>query len=189
MHARIATPDDLPQILEIVLSHTTQYGVDIVTSGIRDRHIDHLTKIITNTYESKFKKFAVVTISDDRIVGVCTQTIYNKAWWLHICYIRKDIHKNGFGDVDIGAQMFDLMCQLAEERGVYKLMYVVRDSGTKRLDLTISRTTWAKDNYTFQTLEELPPFTKSKIKFVENNFYMNGENKKPVIVRFGKVKD
>jgi len=189
MHARIATQDDLPQILEIILSHTMQYGVDIASSGIRDRHIKHLIKIITSTYEGKFKKFAVVTISNDRVVGVCTQTIYNEAWWLHICYIRKDIDKNGFGDVDIGALMFDLMCQLAEELGVYKLMYVVRDSGTKRLDLTISRTIWVKDNYTFQTLEELPPFTKSKIKFVENNFHMNGKNKKPVIVRFAKVKE
>lgn len=188
MHAKIATQEDLPQIIDIVMSHTRQYGVDLVTTGIRDRHIDHITKIITNTHKSKRKKFAVVTISDDRVVGVCTQTIYEEWWWLNNCYIRKDTHKNGFGDVDIGAPMFDLMCQLAEEQGVYNLMYVVRDSGTKRLDLTMSRTVWAKENYIFKTLEELPPFTKTKFKFVEHNFYMNGENRKPVIVRYGKMK-
>lgn len=184
MQSRIANSNDIPQILEIIESHTHQYGVDIVKSGRREKHINHIIKVINEKIDNRF---VVVTVEDNIILGMCLQILLPKynVWWITNCYIRKNNNKNGFADVEIGAYMFDKMCEIGENNNIYTCEYVVRDVGTHRLDLTISKTTWAQYNYKFETLEKLPAYTKSKLPLVNLMFGMNGQNKKPIIVRRG----
>jgi hypothetical protein len=184
MQSRIANSNDIIQILEIIESHTHQYGLDIVKSGHREKHINHIIKVINHQINNKF---VIISVKDDIVLGVCLQILLPKynVWWINNCYIRKQHNKNGFADTEIGAIMFDKMCEVGENNNIYKCQYIVRDVGTHRLDLTISKTTWAKYNYKFKTLEKLPAYTKSKLPLVNLMFGMNGQNKKPVIVRSG----
>jgi hypothetical protein len=66
----------------------------------------------------------------------------------------------------------------------------VRDSGTKRLNLTLGATETVREKYEFIDIEHIPPLTKTSLELVEKHILTltNGMNKKPIVIRKGYLK-
>ena len=84
----------------------------------------------------------------------------------------------------------DKLCECAEERGLGKFYYAVRDSENKRLLLTLSATENLGQRYEFKDIEKIPPLTKTTNELVAKYILgtTNGLNKKPIVIRCGYLK-
>ena len=136
MHARTALEKDIPNIIGIINSYETMYGIDLTESGLRDKHIQLVTDHIPPTALAQ----VIVVIDEENVLGLCFQSFTGKSWILAFCYIRQLADKNQYNASKIGGLLLDELCKSAEDRGVTKFYYAVRDSGNKRLSLTLTAT-------------------------------------------------
>ena len=187
MYARYSETKDLAGIISLIMTHDKMYGMDIVESGLRDRHIDSVHRTIVPTAE---RKIVVVVDGDEKVLGMCLQVIGKKAWILRYCYIRSIDDRNQFNASKIGGLLLEKLCESGEEAGITDFYYAVRDSGTKRLNLTLDATKTVSEKYEFIDIEHIPPLTKSSLELVEKHILMltNGMNKKPIVIRKGYLK-
>lgn len=187
MYARYSEPRDLNGIIALILSYDKIYGMDIVENGLRDRHITSVQQTIVPTPE---KKIVVVVDDNEEILGMCLQFIGQRAWLLRFCYIRSIENRNQFNASKIGGLLLEMLCKSGEEAGVTDFYYAVRDTGTKRLNLTLSATETIKEKYEFVDIEYIPPMTRTSLELVEKHILAltNGMNKKPIVIRKGYLK-
>lgn len=187
MYARYSEPKDLDGIISLIMTYDKMYGMDIIGNGLRDRHIDSVHQTIVPTAERKI----VVTVDDDEtVLGMCLQVIGKRAWVLRYCYIRSIENRNQFNASKIGGLLLEKLCESGEKAGITDFYYAVRDSGTKRLNLTLDSTKTVREKYEFIDVEHIPPLTKSSLELVEKYILMltNGMNKKPILIRKGYLK-
>lgn len=187
MYARYSEPRDLDGIIAIIMTYDKMYGMDIVENGLRDRHIASVQQTIVPTAE---RKIVVVVDDDEKVLGMCLQVIGKKAWILRYCYIRSIDDRNQFNASKIGGLLLEKLCESGEEAGVTDFLYAVRDSGNKRLNLTLSATETIRKKYDFVDIEHIPPLTKTSLEVVEKYILSltNGMNKKPIVIRKGYLK-
>jgi len=185
MIIRLATKDDLPKIIELINSYTHIYGVDTTKSGLNKFH----TELVSRGMNSTTYNVIVAESSNSNIVGVCVQRFFENCWVLQITYI--DSPGNKFNASKIGGPLFDELCRLAEQREIYEFYYVVRDSGTKRMDMTLANAEHVRTNYTIDDIEYIPALTESRYEQVRARItgFMTGKNLKPLVRRHGKKKE
>jgi hypothetical protein len=187
MYARLALKNDIFDIVEIINSYETMYGIDLTTSGLRDKHIKLINDYIPNTETAQVM---VVVNEEEHVLGFCFQGFVDKSWLLAFCYIRQLANKNQFNASKIGGLLLDKLCESAEEREIYKFYYAVRDSDSKRLSFTLSVTKMVNHRYGFVDIEKIPVMTKTTNALIEKYILglSNGLNKKPIIIRHGYLK-
>jgi len=187
MYARLALEKDIPNIIGIINSYETMYGIDLTASGVRDKHIQLVTEHVPST---ELAQVIVAVDEKENVLGLCFQSFTGKNWILAFCYIIQLTDKNQFNASKIGGLLLDKLCESAEERGVTKFYYAVRDSGNKRLLLTLSATDMVNQRYKFVDIEKIPPMTKTTNELTAKYILSstNGLNKKPIIIRCGYLK-
>jgi hypothetical protein len=187
MYARYSEPKDLDGIISLIMTHDKMYGMDIIENGLRERHINSVHQTIVPTTE---RKIIVAVDDDETVLGMCLQVISKRAWLLRYCYIRSIENRNQFNASKIGGLLLEKLCESGEEAGVTDFYYAVRDSGTKRLNLTLSATETVGKKYEFIDIEHIPPLTKTSLELVEKHILSltNGMNKKPIVIRKGYLK-
>jgi len=185
MIIRLATKDDLPKIIELIDSYSRIYGVDNTESNLNKLHVE----IVSRGMNSTTYNVIVAESANSNIIGVCVQRFFENCWVLQITYI--DSPGNKFNASKIGGPLFDELCRLAEQREIYEFYYVVRDSGTKRRDMTLTNAEYLRTNYTIDDIEYIPPLTESKYEKVRARItgIMTGKNLKSLVVRHGKKKE
>jgi hypothetical protein len=127
---------------------------------------------------------------EENILGACFQSFMSNSWILRFCYIRQLENKNQYNASKIGGVMLDKLCEIAEERGLTKFYYAVRDSGNKRLSLTLTATDMVNQRYDIIDIEKIPAMTKTTNELTAKYILSstNGLNKKPIIIRCGYLK-
>jgi hypothetical protein len=187
MKIRNGTIEDFDAMVLIIMSYDKVYGADSVSTGLQDHHIELLKLTLTNPI------FGSVVAENDNgtIVGFCIQKfIIGKLWILNICYIAKLDEINQYNASKIGGLMLDKLIEDAEAKDIFEFWYAVRDSGKKRLGLTLAVTENTRERYEFIDEETLPPLTKSTNEKIATNILgiMNGKNTKAIIIRHGVLK-
>lgn len=185
--SRLADISELPVLLNIMEPYTTIYGIDTISTGWKQTHI----KIVTNALTNPLWNVVVAVDETDTILGFCVQRIYpnHHKWLLKITYISTKENLNQYNASKIGGVMMDKLVELAEEKGKFEFYYVVRDSGTKRLNMTLSNTKIVAEKYHIYNYLVLPPFTPSTDKSVSKMLgHVNGNNTKTIIIRHGHLK-
>lgn len=180
MKTKICTKEDYAELVELIKPVKTIYGVDTISTGWQERHFEFLKVALDNPYIN-----VVAATNDEKIVGFCVQSFFDTPRWsLSLCYISESPDKNQFNASKIGGPLLDKLIELAEERGKFEFFYAVRDSGRKRLDMTLASSTVAND-YTIKDIEILPPFTPSKYEKVAEVLlgHINGKNAKTIVIR------
>jgi hypothetical protein len=187
MYARSSLEKDIPSIIGIINSYETMYGIDLTASGLRDKHIQSVSD---HTPPTETDQIIVAVDKEENILGLCFQRFTPRSWILSYCYIRQLEDKNQYNASKIGGLMLDKLCESAEERGITKFYYAVRDSGNKRLAMTLTATDMVNQRYEFSDIERLPPMTKTTNELTAKHILSstNGLNKKPIIIRCGYLK-
>jgi hypothetical protein len=181
MKIRICTKDDYAELTEVIKPVKTIYGVDTISTGWQDRHFQFLETALENPYIN----VVAATTDDNKMLGFCVQSFFDTPRWsLSLCYISESPDKNQFNASKIGGPLLDKLIELAETRGKYEFYYAVRDSGRKRLDMTLSSASIA-NAYVIRDIEVLPPFTPSKYEKVAEILlgHINGKNAKTIVIR------
>ncbi len=180
INTRTATTDDLDQITRLVETYDRIYGINSVDSGLRDVHLAAIRHGIDKLYNLRT---IVATDDDGAVVGVCVQQFLGSVWILRITYISAAGNK--FNASRVGGPMMDDMCKHAESLGYFVFYYVVRDSGTKRLDMTLSNAEHLRTQYTIEDIEFIAPMTASTDENVRKYItgVTTGKNLKPLVVR------
>jgi len=187
MYTRLALTQDIPNIIDLINSHDYMYGINLKESGLREKQI----QIISNYMLPDQIGQSVVALDDEEnLLGVCVQSFGTTSWILEFCYIRQLPGKNQYNASKIGGTLMDKLCEYAEERGLNKFYYAVRDSENKRLSLTLSATASVGQRYEFKDIEKIPPLTKTANELVAKYILgtTNGLNKKPIVIRCGYLK-
>jgi len=177
---RTARLDDVDQITKLVESYDRIYGINSVDSGLRDVHLAAIKHGIDKLYNLR----TIVAVDESEcIVGVCVQQFLNTAWILRITYINAVGNK--FNASRVGGPMMDDMCKHAESLGYFIFYYVVRDSGTKRLSMTLANAEHLRTHYTIQDIEFIAPMSESADENVRKYItgVTTGKNLKPLVVR------
>lgn len=161
----------------------------MISSGIRDMHL----KIISEYYNWP-NKYIVAAIDDNEsVLGFCLQefTVSMSSWAIRCCYIAHREGETQYNASKIGGKILEAMCDHAETLGVTKFFYVVRDIGTKRLNMTLNASEHLKDKYDIKDLEYIAPLTKSNNEIVNTWLLIDvaGKNTKPLIIRGGFLKE
>lgn len=180
MEVRAATNDDLDQLIAMINACTSMYGIDMVASGLREHQIQCVHEGLNHLE----KRTVIVAVDDNQtVLGMCIQRFLENAWVLQLTYINAPGNK--FNASAIGGPMMDYMCKVAEARGLNTFYYVVRDSGTKRLDLTLAHAEYLKSNYDIKDIEYIPPYTETKFEKIKTYLtrHISGMNSKPLVVR------
>lgn len=185
MYVKVCTPVDLDQLIELVLPVTKIYGIDTISTGWQAKHVESIRYWLDNPAQARI----VAAFSQDKILGFCAQTFSNESprWLLNLCYISEINNRNQFNASKIGGPLVDALIEGAEERGKFEFFYCVRDSGRKRLDMTLAATKFTSQSYEIENFEILPPFTSSKSAKIAESILgsVNGKNKKTIIIRRG----
>jgi len=186
MFARKASLNDLIEIFGIVDQYTHMYGIDIVTDGSKDRFKNRIKDILE---KNEPNRNIVVSVDKDKITGLCGQIIGQDSWIVAFCFMQtKDYDPN---NQFYGGYILEKMIELAEKSNIFKFYWVVREEKysnvNKRLERVLSVTDKVNESYQFDTIEILPPYTKTKneriAKYLLANF--NGKNKKQIAIRHG----
>jgi hypothetical protein len=187
MYARPALEKDIPNMIRIINSYETMYGIDLTTSGLRDKHIQLVTDHAPPT---KAAQVIVAVDEEEHVLGLCLQSFTGKSWILAFCYIRQLADTNQYNASKIGGLILDKLCECAEERGVTKFYYAVRDSSNKRLALTLTATDMVNQRYDIIDIEKIPPMTKTTNELTAKYILSttDGLNRKPIIIRCGYLK-
>ena len=187
MYARPALEKDIPNMIRIINSYETMYGIDLTTSGLRDKHIQLVTDHAPPT---KAAQVIVAVDEEEHVLGLCLQSFTGKSWILAFCYIRQLADTNQYNASKIGGLILDKLCECAEERGVTKFYYAVRDSSNKRLALTLTATDMVNQRYDIIDIEKIPAMTKTTNELTAKYILSttDGLNKKPIIIRCGYLK-
>jgi hypothetical protein len=187
MYARPALENDIPNMIRIINSYETMYGIDLTTSGLRDKHIQLVTDYAPPTETAQV---IVAVDEEENVLGLCLQSFTGKNWILGFCYIRQLADKNQYNASKIGGLILDKLCECAEERGVTKFYYAVRDSSNKRLALTLTATDMVNQRYDIIDIEKIPPMTKTTNELTAKYILSttDGLNRKPIIIRCGYLK-
>jgi hypothetical protein len=187
MYARPALEKDVPNMIRIINSYETMYGIDLTTSGLRDKHIQLVTDYAPPTEAAQV---IVAVDEEENVLGLCLQSFTGKNWILGFCYIRQLADKNQYNASKIGGLILDKLCECAEERGVTKFYYAVRDSSNKRLALTLTATDMVNQRYDIIDIEKIPPMTKTTNELTAKYILSttDGLNRKPIIIRCGYLK-
>lgn len=187
MYARPALENDIPNMIRIINSYETMYGIDLTTSGLRDKHIQLVTDYAPPTEAAQV---IVAVDEEENVLGLCLQSFTGKNWILGFCYIRQLADKNQYNASKIGGLILDKLCECAEERGVTKFYYAVRDSSNKRLALTLTATDMVNQRYDIIDIEKIPPMTKTTNELTAKYILSttDGLNRKPIIIRCGYLK-
>jgi hypothetical protein len=189
--ARLAEVSELDVLLKIMEPYTSIYGIDTVSTGWKQTHINFVTNALENPKWIPNWNVVVAVDENDIILGFCLQLIYpnHYKWLLKLTYISEKENINQYNASKIGGVMLDKLVELAEEKGKFEFYYVVRDSGTKRLNMTLSNTKIVAEKYHIYNYLVLPPFTPSTDKGVVNMLgHVNGNNTKTIIIRHGHLK-
>jgi hypothetical protein len=171
--------------------YTTIYGIDTISNGWKQTHINCVINALTNPKWIPNWNVVVAVDETDTILGFCLQRIYTNhhRWLLKITYISAKENINQYNASKIGGVMLDKLVELAEERRKFEFYYVVRDSGTKRLSMTLSNTKIVAEKYHIYNYLVLPPFTLTTDKrIIKMLGHINGNNTKTIIVRHGHLK-
>lgn len=187
MYARSSLEKDIPNIIGIINSYETMYGINLTESGLRDKHIQ---LVRNHTPANELAQIIVAIDQEENVLGLCFQSFTDKNWILGFCYIRQLIDKNQYNASKIGGLLLDKLCESAEERGITKFYYAVRDSGNKRLSLTLTATDMVNQRYEIIDIEKILPMTKTTNELTAKYILSstNGLNKKPIIIRCGYLK-
>jgi hypothetical protein len=187
MYARPALENDIPNMIRIINSYETMYGIDLTTSGLRDKHIQLVTDYAP---PAETAQVIVAVDEEENVLGLCLQSFTGKNWILGFCYIRQLADKNQYNASKIGGLILDKLCECAEERGVTKFYYAVRDSSNKRLALTLTATDMVNQRYDIIDIEKIPPMTKTTNELTAKYILSttDGLNRKPIIIRCGYLK-
>jgi len=187
MYARPALEKDVPNMIRIINSYETMYGIDLTTSGLRDKHIQLVTDYAPPTETAQV---IVAVDAEENVLGLCLQSFTGKNWILGFCYIRQLADKNQYNASKIGGLILDKLCECAEERGVTKFYYAVRDSSNKRLALTLTATDMVSQRYEIIDIEKIPAMTKTTNELTAKYILSttDGLNRKPIIIRCGYLK-
>ena len=182
---RIAEVNDTSALLKIMESYTKIYGIDTISSGLRQIHIESIERSFTDHDMNT----VVAVDSDQTILGFCVQQIsknYDR-WHLQITYISQS---NRYNSSEIGGIMMDKLVALAEEQGKYEFVYVVRDIEDHRLKQTLSYTVLLKEKYHIYDYLVIPPLTIITDKKIEKILgAVNGKNTKTIVIRHAHVKN
>ena len=187
MKARISLEKDIPDIIDIMNSYDTMYGIDLTSSGLREKQIKLVKDYIS---PSTYAQVIVAVDEEDKVLGLCFQIFVINSWVISFCYIRQIVGKNQYNSSKIGGVLLDKLCESAEERGFTKFYYAVRDSDNKRLNMTLSATEMVNQRYEFVDIEKIPALTKTSNQLTAKYILSatDGLNKRPIIIRHGYLK-
>jgi hypothetical protein len=183
----ICTEEDLPNILQLVKKHRYIYGVDTETTGIQERSINFIKRVLKQ--ERKNAYVIGIRNSQNLLIAFCTMCFWESipAWSPLFLYEDSDqlFSNRKQQPLNFGEAMKKCI-KIAEDNNIYTGFFVTRYSPTWKR--THDAITEGFPDYIVSEVEILEPYIKTKYSGFEQLLGgMDGINEKTiVIIQFSK---
>lgn len=179
---RLCTIHDQPELFEIVNSHDRLWGSDIIDNGVRIT-LSYMIRECLNSNNAN----VVCAEHNGQIAGFSVQVFRKNdpIWYYKFIMYRKEYTR----DAALNGALWDMLIDLAEERGLYEYLMVNRGHGGHRewTNAIYNASKYLNKIYNLEIVDFIPPGGKSKFAIV-NDFLLGiteGTNKKNLVVRHG----
>lgn len=186
MQSQLCSISDIDQIVQVIKSNPTMYGIDITS------HHENLISIITKYIETPSRtNFPICYKKDDKVFGVVLQTLWEEMpfWSAGNLFIdQSSVQGVLFTEtVEICHDMLNYMLFSAESRNYYDYFSVVRQSKIGSRDKFLSDK--FKTEYNINNLATIMPYAIPEFVLYRKLLgYTCGNNSKQLVIRHASRK-